>query len=743
MKKNKKIYYQKLDIIRVLSCIAVFLYHLNILKGGFLAVCIFFTLSGYLSCISLLQKKELSIKNYYISRIKKIYIPLLITVMATIATLTLFPNINWINLKPETTSVLLGYNNFWQLKANLDYFTRHISSPFMHMWYISILLQFELFFPIIFIILKKISKKTKRYYPIIITFIVSVASYTFFYLTMKDNNIMFSYYHTLARIYSCLLGTSLAFLSYYHKSIISTKIQKKKLNNIIFYIYLIILTFLFFTIKSTSKYLSVFMLLTSLITIRLIDYGTLKEKRNNNTHKIIKMLSSITYEIYLIQYPVIFIFQNIKIASSFFERISILSITLILSAILHLSLNIKKDNKIKVLRILLCIPIIFISIFGTYQYIITKDHTKEMKELEEKIQKNKLLTEQKQQEYQEKLKEEQDAWQLELNEFTNQEEELKQKITNLPVVGVGDSVMLGAANALYQTFPNGYFDGKVNRTTWEAQDIIIDLKNRGLLGNIIIFNLGTNGECSNTCKKQLMQAVGNREVFWVNATNPDYDTFNPNLKKMAKEYPNIHIVDWVSVAEEHPEYLASDRTHVGGTGAKVYSQTIYQTIYNYYLQELKMKQEEKIKQHEEEEKNKIIFLGNDLLLNTYEYLQHDYQTSEFIINSNLTYITLKQELEKRIKENTLTNNLIFMFDNTLSLTKEEYQEIIELCKNKNIYIITTNNISIQEQNNLHIISLYKEINKQKNYLSPDKIHLSKEGNIYLTNLLKKSIKLSS
>ena len=737
MNKKQREYYQKLDIIRVLSCIAIFLYHLNILKGGFLAVCIFFTLSGYLSCISLLQKEKISIKDYYISRVKKIYIPLFITVMITIAILTLFPDINWINLKPETTSVLLGYNNFWQLNANLDYFTRHISSPFMHMWYISILLQFELLFPIVFIILKKIGKKVNKYIPSLILMIFSGISYYYFYKNITSNNIMIAYYNTLTRIFSCLLGASLAFLVHYHKPILSRKLQEKKLNNIIFYSYLIVLTILFFRITSTSKNLELFMLLVSLITLRLIDYGTLKEKENNNNMitRIIKGISSISYEIYLIQYPVIFIFQNIKL-DAILKVPSILFITLVSSCILHLSLKIKKENKIKIIRLLLCLLILSISIYGTYQYIITEDHTKEMKELEEKIIKNKLLTEQKQEEYQKRIKEEQDAWQLELDEFTNKEEELKQKITNLPVVGIGDSVMLGAANALYQTFPNGYFDGKVNRTTWEAQDIVIDLKNKGLLGDIIIFNLGTNGECSNTCQKQLMQAVGNREVFWVNATNPDYDTFNPNLKKMSEEYPNIHIVDWVSVAEQHPEYLASDRVHVGGTGAKVYSKTIYETIYNYYFQELNKQKEEKIKQHEELEKNKITFIGNDLLLNTYEYLQKDFQTSEFIINNEFTYNTLK----KIIEENTLSHNLVFLFDSNLKITKEEFESIINLCKDNNIYIVTTMKIEIAEEDSIHIINLAEEINKHKEYLTADKIHLTKEGNIFLTNLIKETLK---
>ena len=41
---EKKEYCIGLDIIRGISCIMVLLYHLNILKGGFLAVCTFFSL---------------------------------------------------------------------------------------------------------------------------------------------------------------------------------------------------------------------------------------------------------------------------------------------------------------------------------------------------------------------------------------------------------------------------------------------------------------------------------------------------------------------------------------------------------------------------------------------------------------------------------------------------------------------------------------------------------------------------
>ena len=732
---NKKNYYKQLDIIRIISCIAVLLYHLNILKGGFLAVCIFFTLSGYLSCLSSLQKENFSLIKYYLNRIKKLYIPLLITIFTTLSILSLFPNINWLNLKPETTSVLLGYNNFWQLNANLDYFTKHISSPFMHMWYISILLQIELIFPILFIILNKLKEKTNKILPALITLILSILSYIYFSNTIT-NNIMIAYYHTLGRVFSYLLGLSFAFITIDYKPILLEKKYKIVLRNLIFYSYILILSIMFFLINSKSSHLEIYMLLSTIITIRLIKY-TIKNnsKTTNIIDKIIKSISNITYEIYLTQYPIIFIFQNIKLNNNL-KIFTIITLTIICSYILHISLNIK-NKKRKPIRIILCILISLISIYGAYQYIITEDHTKEMKELEEKINKNKELTKQKQEEYKNKLKEEQDKWQLELDSFTNKEEELKEKVKNLRVVGIGDSVMLGAANALYKQFPNGYFDGKVNRTEPEAIDIIKELENKGLISDILIFNLGTNGECASNCKKRIMDSVGNRQVFWVNATNPDFDTCNPNIEKAAETYPNIHIVDWASVVKEHPEYVASDRTHVGGYGAKIYSETIYNEIYKYYLKEINKLKEEKIKEHENIEQNKITFFGNDLLLNIYEYIQEDYQSSEFIIESNLTSKTLIEELEKRKEENTLTNNLVFLLDNTIFLTKEELQTIINICQNKNITIITTTNIPKEE--NITIIDLSITIKKHKNYLSPDKIHLTEEGNLALKNIIKKAL----
>ena len=225
MNNENNNYYNKINCIRAISCIAILLYHMNILHGGYLAVCTFLVLSGYLTVTSFFNEKK-TIKEYYFKRLKKIYIPLLIVVFMTIAVISFIPSINWYNLKPETISILLGYNNFWQIKANVNYFIRNINSPFTHLWYMGIMLEFYIIFPIIFLILKKIGEKTKKYIPCVILIIISIISYFYFYKMFLSNNIMIAYYSSFTRLFSLSLGMLAGFISHYYNQLISNTIIK-------------------------------------------------------------------------------------------------------------------------------------------------------------------------------------------------------------------------------------------------------------------------------------------------------------------------------------------------------------------------------------------------------------------------------------------------------------------------------------------------------------------------------------
>ena len=714
-----KKYFKDLNIIRLIACIAVLLYHLNILKGGYLAVCTFFVLTGYLSCISAFRKEKFSLKEYYKNRLFKIYLPLVIVVFISIGIISFLPNIFWFNLKPETTSVLLGYNNFWQLNANLDYFARHVDSPFMHFWYIGILLQFDLVFPFIYLGLEKLGDYVKKYIPCLFTGFFAIVFALYFYISSKDTNIMVVYYNTFTRIFSILFGLTLGFIHHYYGILINKKIQKMKLRKVIFYVYLLLLLLSFILISSTSEYFSIAMIIVSLISMRLIDYATLDStNRLNPFDKVVKSLSDISYEIYLIQYPLIFFFQNNSL-----KILLVISLTIVLAYLLHYALN----GKQKILKYSLLVILLSFSAFGGYQYIKAEDHTKEMKDLENQLAANEELSKKNQEKYASEIKKEEETWATTLADLKTSESKLKEMVLDLPVIGIGDSVMLGAYANILAMFPNSYVDAKISRTAYEVASIVSDLKRRNMLGNPVVINLGANGDCSKSCKVDIMQSLGDREVFWLNTTNLDY--VNKNLVEFAKDYSNLHIIDWKSISRGHSEYFYADGIHLTPSGRKVYTDTIYEAIYNVYLDKFNAKKAEIIKQHEEEQNNKISFYGNDLLLNAFDSIHENYINAKFVVEKDL-------DLDKILdKKDQMTHKLVFVFDKTVEIDK--IKNLISNLSDHEIYIVSTNDkISEMSEENVKILDFSKEIIENPNYLMADGIHLTKEGNDNLSLKIK-------
>ena len=601
----KKTYYRRLDVIRIISCILVLLYHLNILKGGYLAVCTFFTLSGYLVCMSALRKEEFSIREYYINRLKKIYLPLIVVVFITVIISKLNPFLGWMNLKKETISVIFGYNNFWQLSANLDYFTRNINSPFTHLWYISILMQFDLIFPIIFVILRKIDQKARDNISTAIVLLLMLVTTGIFCYMSKTQDIMRVYYSTIARSFSIIFGIYLALIHNEYK-IRFSRISENH-NTLIFTIYALLLIGMCIFVPNQSNNYAIYMILTTFITTRLIKFSLIqKNHRIEKKDNIINVLARCTYEIYLVQYPVIYFMKGISMDDNL-KLLIIIGITIIISYLIHFLIDMKDKNKFsKIIRIIILTAIITA---GSLVVITEPDNTAEMKELEDRLNENSKIMEERNQNYIDNTQKEDNTVHSNTivvgldnknikNNTTNSTEQktlteedeknIEEKVKKLPVVGIGDSVMLDAINVFYKKFPNGYFDGKISRSLSAAKDVVKKLKKQGKLGNTLILCLATNGDYSNKINKDFMELVGDREIYWVNAVGADDPKFNEKFKKFAADYPNIHIVEWDVEAKKHPEYFYSDKVHMKpGKGMEAYVDCIYQAIYNNYLEKAK------------------------------------------------------------------------------------------------------------------------------------------------------------
>ena len=734
MESSKK-YYKDLNIIRLVACIAVLFYHLGLLKGGYLAVCTFFVLTGYLSVVSSFKKKAFSIKEYYKNRLIKVYIPLVIVVFITIGVTSFFKNVYWISLKNETTSVLLGYNNFWQISANLDYFARHVDSPFMHLWYIGILLQFELIFPFLFKLLKKSGEKIDKIMPCIIPLVFATASIIYFLITSHSSNIMNAYYNTFARCFSIFFGVSLGFIHSYYKPLIPKKIKKGGLSKVLFYIYLGISLILFIFVKSTSNLFTISMILVTLISCRLIDYGTTNKSELNIFDKIVKRVSDISYEIYLIQYPVIYLSQYINI-NHHLKTPLIIIVTIILSYILNMAT--RKRKKIKVTGIILLIVIIGASTFGGYKYITVKNHQKEMKELEAELAENAKVMEEKQKEYQQIKQQEENDWTKELKKLES-EANYEELTKALPVTFIGDSVMLGAMNNLHETFPNSYFDSKESRSTYVGYQIISELKENNKLGDPVVIHLGTNGDCKNGCKEKIMDLLTDRTVFWINTTN--MPSVNESLNELSTKYSNLHIIDWYTLSQGQKDWFYSDGIHLPPKGRREYTNIVYNAIYNVYKDNFKTKKDELIKEHKEELKNKTMFYGNDILFYNFEAIQTNFSDAKFEVKKEFSYLDLKASIEKAIAEDTLSKKIVIAFDNSTIISTKEYQELIELCKDSKLYIVSSGKPldSLSKYDNVEVINFYSKIQKNKDYLMADGIHLTEKGNEALLKLLDKKL----
>lgn len=734
MESSKK-YYKDLNIIRLVACIAVLFYHLGLLKGGYLAVCAFFVLTGYLSVVSSFKKRAFSIKEYYKNRLIKVYIPLVIVVFITIGVTSFFKNVYWISLKNETTSVLLGYNNFWQISANLDYFARHVDSPFMHLWYIGILLQFELIFPFLFKLLKKSGEKIDKIMPCIIPLVFATASIIYFLIASHSSNIMNAYYNTFARCFSIFFGVSLGFIHSYYKPLIPKKIKKGGLSKVLFYIYLGISLILFIFVKSTSNLFTISMILVTLISCRLIDYGTTNKSELNIFDKIVKRVSDISYEIYLIQYPVIYLSQYINI-NHHLKTPLIIIVTIILSYILNMAT--RKRKKIKVTGIILLIVIIGATTFGGYKYITVKNHQKEMKELEAELAENAKIMEEKQKEYQQIKQQEENDWTKELKKLES-EANYEELTKALPVTFIGDSVMLGAMNNLHETFPNSYFDSKESRSTYVGYQIISELKENNKLGDPVVIHLGTNGDCKNGCKEKIMDLLTDRTVFWINTTN--MPSVNESLNELSTKYSNLHIIDWYTLSQGQKDWFYSDGIHLPPKGRKEYTNIVYNAIYNVYKDNFKTKKDELIKEHKEELKNKTMFYGNDILFYNFEAIQTNFSDAKFEVKKEFSYLDLKASIEKAIAEDTLSKKIVIAFDNSTIISTKEYQELIELCKDSKLYIVSSGKPldSLSKYDNVEVINFYSKIQKNKNYLMADGIHLTEKGNEALLKLLDKKL----
>ena len=576
--------YKGMDALRTLAIGGVTFFHMfpDVIKGGYLGVSLFFVLTGFLLASATLVGDGFDIKAYYTKRIKRIYPELLVMLFVTLGVYAfLLPKVV-AGCFAEIVSVLGGYNNWWQILQHADYFARvSNSSPFTHLWFLGIELQYYLVWPLLYLVCKSLQKNAGKRAGLLFLGVLSLASAVLMPCLYKPElDVTRLYYGTDTRMYALLWGAMLGL------TVAAGRIRKITANGKLLALLGLVITlvaYVFMGGQSSFTYRGGMLLMTVLFCFLLwliaaTDLGEALE------HPFCKFFGKYAYGIFLWQYPVIYLFGHMPWGE--WPGASLLQLLLICALavwskqftenLLQRKLPTSSVAWGKPILALLTAVTICLMGVGGKTFITSYGYTDVQRaelEAQLKAQAAKLAAE--------NAAAEKAAREQAINVAKGQ-------VDLRGVVCIGDSVMLGASSALRRELPGCYIDAAVSRYVGEGVQIAQQLKAQGKLGQVVLIHLGTNGPIAGYARyeeltNKLLAVLGpDRDIFWVNFYCPEtswQDTNNAYLSNIICGYhANVHLVNWYNLVHDKPQLLVGDRIHPSSEGIRKYGELVRETM---------------------------------------------------------------------------------------------------------------------------------------------------------------------
>ena len=156
-----KIYRKDLDVLKGIAIFAVVLFHLGIVKSGYLGVDVFLVINGFLIIPSICRKvasDKFSYLEFLKSRLKRLWplVALLSVVCLAIGYVGMLPD-DYENLGESVVASNLFSENILLSITTKDYWNvSNDFNPLMHLWYVGVIFEFYLLFPLIIMLIKRV-----------------------------------------------------------------------------------------------------------------------------------------------------------------------------------------------------------------------------------------------------------------------------------------------------------------------------------------------------------------------------------------------------------------------------------------------------------------------------------------------------------------------------------------------------------------------------------------------------------
>lgn len=602
---SRKAYFPALDSLRVFAMLAILVYHYapHRMAGGFIGVDVFLVISGFLLARSLMKWEPQGFgrtyASYLIKRVIRLGVPMVLVFLASVSIINIFFTDLLYNIRGAFLSSAVYVNNWWQINLGYSYFEQYVHpSAFTHLWYVAVLMQLCVVWPMLFVVCKRL-KKGPFFIAALQLLLAIVSAVLMAVLYAGDGDPSRVYYGTDTRLYAFALGGALG--SIWRPSAMG-QLHGRKLGVLaelvsILGIAALVMLALRLQDQSALTYRGGLFLsaVAATITVAALTLpGGLIARLLSL--RLLTFLGKCTFSTYLWYYPVLtmgnmtpFLASHKWIQWLILLVLSVLTYLIVEQTFVNKLIKGQLPGKERVVQLLSSVVtsklsyaavviVVALCVSSGVGFVRAESGENEtVAEMQEQIAANQaMLAKQQALNEREKLANIQDVPYLDRSVMLYSRE--------LKVTFVGDSILLGAAAPLTQVFPQSYIDGKVGRQLSQSTDVVQSLLDSGNMNDIVVIVLGSNGPFTEEQLDGLMQMLGDRQVFLMNTFVPR--EWQDNVNSMLQAYAdkskkdNFHLIDWKDFIAQHPEWLYDDNTHPTPEGAEQFAKLIADNLYD-------------------------------------------------------------------------------------------------------------------------------------------------------------------
>ena len=597
--KQQRKHIKGLDALRTLAITLITLFHIfpETFVGGYIGVCLFLVLTGFLLAYGSAcdyMSENFSVGRYYLKRLKRLYPPLLLVILITVGFYHFFLTGVLEDSGKEIISIIFGFNNWWQLAMNADYFARVVNaSPFTHMWFLGVELEYVLIWPLLFAVCMLLNRWNSFF--LFLLGLISAGIMAFMSLQGVDD-IGRLYYGTDTRVFACLFGGAMGLWFANQNSDLYSGSRLPIRSDILFVVLIIPVLAANFLFRGQflSLYAGGMQVLTLIFCLML--FVVLDDSRLGSLLEapIFKWISGHSYEIFLWQYPVLFFFQRKAWHELTYGPALEILLILILAAwskevpafLFKFKLPFSGDDiKWRLPRYgftLMTILSVGIMCFGMHD-VLASDFNPDHKP----GYKLKMELEQKQAELAKAQAERAAREAEEAAKIKTAQERLAARLRGAGITMIGDSVMVCSSPSITELMPEAYIDALSSRDVCGGAEVAQKLLQEGNLSDIVVVALGTNGPLLNhepyaSGMQNMLNVLGTeRQIYWI-TVYCSYSEWmamnNKYLAELEQARPNFHLIDWYPLAKSNPDWLQSDGTHPNMDGEFQYAKLIHDTL---------------------------------------------------------------------------------------------------------------------------------------------------------------------